>query len=338
MIRFLLAPHTFNCPESASHAQSSGAPSLESLGLQSLGLQSLGLDGPDLGAARPLAAWFSATRFSMDILTTWEQVCAALAPVDPAPIGPFGTDPALVGPTLAGAAGTPVTGTPVSGAPIYENFEAAFAILEAAITEAEAQQLAAPDRARLRLYLASLHSLYGDAASDEAQETLAQAARIWPEVQQQPLFLALSAELDARLHDDCDDSFPGPVCHIVERLGMYGVERLLMNIVGGEHGLRAGRLQMVERFDGAARGRDLGADDIDRARGCGCLGTSGQPRRAHRDVRRRPRTEAGKSCNRDAASRTPHWHRRRPSPPPGPGRRRPADAAMGWGPGDRRPR
>ena len=135
----------------------------------------------------------------MDILTTWEQVCAALALVDPAPTGPFGTDPALASTTLAGAAGTPDVGTPVSGAPIYEDFEAAFAILEAAITEAEAQQLAAPDRARLRLYLASLHSLYGDAASDEAQETLAQAARIWPEVRQQPLFLALSAELDARL-------------------------------------------------------------------------------------------------------------------------------------------
>ena len=126
----------------------------------------------------------------IDLLTTWEQVCAALAPVDPAPTSPFGTDPALA---------NTAAGTPVAGAPIYEDFEAAFAILEGAISEAEAQRQAAPERARLRLYLASLHSLYGDAASDEAQETLAQAARIWPEVRQQPLFLALNAELDARL-------------------------------------------------------------------------------------------------------------------------------------------
>ena len=75
-----------------------------------------------------------------------------------------------------------------------EDFEAAFSILDAAYTEA----LPAA-RAQLSLYSASLHSLYGDAASADAQEALTQAAAIAPAIRRTPLYLALNAELQARL-------------------------------------------------------------------------------------------------------------------------------------------
>ncbi|ULH15123.1 hypothetical protein MF271_14355 [Deinococcus sp. KNUC1210] len=100
----------------------------------------------------------------IDALTTWQQVCAALASPDTVPPG---------------------------HAP--EDFEAAFGILDAAFREAAPSQ-----RGPLSLYLASLHSLYGDAASADAQEAVVQAAALDPALRQSPLYLALSAELDAR--------------------------------------------------------------------------------------------------------------------------------------------
>ncbi|WP_407538563.1 hypothetical protein [Deinococcus radiomollis] len=117
-------------------------------------------------------------------LTTWQQVCTVLAGPDlPAP----GLETETLPPQLVG------TRVP------QEDFEVAFSVLEAAIHEAALQKAPALDRAQLHLYLASLHSLYGDAASDEAQATLGRAALLAPAIRQTPLYLALSAELDARL-------------------------------------------------------------------------------------------------------------------------------------------
>lgn len=115
----------------------------------------------------------------IDPLLTWQQACAVLAA--PADSAQPGNQP----------------GSP-SGQP-NEDFEAAFSVLEAAIHEADLQGSPAADRAQLRLYLASLQSLYGDAASDEARASLDQAAQLSPEVRSSGLYLALSAELDARL-------------------------------------------------------------------------------------------------------------------------------------------
>ena len=114
----------------------------------------------------------------IDPLTTWEQVCVA-----------------LTSPETAAERGSDAPNT----FPVHEDFEAAFGILEGAIQEADLQKQPPQDRAGLRLYLASLHSLYGDSASDEAGDTLKQARRISPAVAQTPLYLALTAELDARL-------------------------------------------------------------------------------------------------------------------------------------------
>ncbi|WP_425147773.1 hypothetical protein [Deinococcus sp.] len=100
----------------------------------------------------------------IDPLTTWQQVCAALASPDHVPPGQ---------------------------AP--EDFEAAFSVLEAALQEAQPGA-----RGTLHLYLASLHSLYGDAASADAQEAVTQAAALNPALRESALYLALSAELDAR--------------------------------------------------------------------------------------------------------------------------------------------
>ena len=115
----------------------------------------------------------------IDPLTTWQQVCTVLT----GPAAPVGLESeTTAAPNLP-----------------QEDFEAAFSILEAAIHEATLQKVSALDRAWLHLYLASLQSLYGDAASDEAQATLSRAALLAPDVRQTPLYLALSAELDARL-------------------------------------------------------------------------------------------------------------------------------------------
>ena len=124
----------------------------------------------------------------IDPLTTWQQVCIVLS----GPDAPGTGVPGLESETPA-ASHLPGTQLP------QEDFEAAFSILEAAIQEAALQKAPALDRAQLHLYLASLHSLYGDAASDEAQATLSRAALLAPDIRQTPLYLALSAELDARL-------------------------------------------------------------------------------------------------------------------------------------------
>lgn len=51
----------------------------------------------------------------------------------------------------------------------------------------------------MALYLASLHALYGDAATEHLSAALAQATSLDPKLAQEPLTLALTAELDARL-------------------------------------------------------------------------------------------------------------------------------------------
>ncbi len=55
-----------------------------------------------------------------------------------------------------------------------------------------------PERARLALYLASVHGLYGDAATAEVGAALREARTLDPALREDPLYLALSAELDAR--------------------------------------------------------------------------------------------------------------------------------------------
>ncbi|MBZ9713466.1 tetratricopeptide repeat protein [Deinococcus multiflagellatus] len=90
----------------------------------------------------------------IDVATTWQQVCAALAGGD---------------------------------------YDAAFGILEAASREAKK-----PERARLALYLGHLHALYGDAALAELGAALREARTLDPARRDDPLYLALSAELDAR--------------------------------------------------------------------------------------------------------------------------------------------
>ncbi|MGM9322598.1 tetratricopeptide repeat protein [Deinococcus aquaticus] len=92
----------------------------------------------------------------IDVATTWQQVCAALAGGD---------------------------------------YDAAFSILEAAMQEARK-----PERARLALYLGSVHALYGDSALAEIGAALREARTLDPAVRADPLHLALIAELDARTH------------------------------------------------------------------------------------------------------------------------------------------
>lgn len=74
-----------------------------------------------------------------------------------------------------------------------ENFELAFQIMESAWQEADRTQ-----RARLGLYLASLHSLYGESGTPEMARQLERAVNADPAIAQDPLFLALQAERLAR--------------------------------------------------------------------------------------------------------------------------------------------
>ncbi|WP_102125250.1 tetratricopeptide repeat protein [Deinococcus planocerae] len=90
----------------------------------------------------------------IDVPTTWQQACAALAGGD---------------------------------------YETAFDVLESAMSEARK-----PERARIALYLASVHALYGDAATAEVGAALREARTLDPSLRGDPLYLALSAELDAR--------------------------------------------------------------------------------------------------------------------------------------------
>lgn len=100
----------------------------------------------------------------IDADTTWQQACTALAGGD---------------------------------------YEAAFSVLDAALDEATPAR-GKPARgdqataARLCLYLGSLHALYGDAATEQLGAALTEARTLDPAVTTQALYLALSAELDAR--------------------------------------------------------------------------------------------------------------------------------------------
>ena len=74
-----------------------------------------------------------------------------------------------------------------------DDYDAAYQILEAAYSEA-----ARPARARLALYLVSLSSLYGDSGSEDMRRGLTEARTLDASMRADPLYLALSAELDAR--------------------------------------------------------------------------------------------------------------------------------------------
>ncbi|AWN22995.1 hypothetical protein DKM44_06925 [Deinococcus irradiatisoli] len=74
-----------------------------------------------------------------------------------------------------------------------DDYDAAYQILEAAYHEAPR-----PVRARLSLYLVSLSSLYGESGSEDMRRGLTEARTLDPSLRTDPLYLALSAELDAR--------------------------------------------------------------------------------------------------------------------------------------------
>ncbi|GGO35083.1 tetratricopeptide repeat protein [Deinococcus humi] len=105
----------------------------------------------------------------IDADTTWQQACTALAGGD---------------------------------------YEMAFGVLDSALDEAMptragagrsgASQTGLATAARLCLYLGSLHALYGDAATEQLGTALSEARRLNAGVAGDPLYLALSAELDAR--------------------------------------------------------------------------------------------------------------------------------------------
>ncbi|ABF46477.1 hypothetical protein [Deinococcus geothermalis] len=83
------------------------------------------------------------------------------------------------------------------------DYDTAFGVLEAAMREARK-----PERARIALYLASVQSLYGDAATGEVAAALREARTLEPALREDPLYLALSAELDARTRGP--DAAPPP--------------------------------------------------------------------------------------------------------------------------------
>lgn len=100
----------------------------------------------------------------IDADTTWQQACTALAGGD---------------------------------------YETAFGVLDAALDEAlpAGKKPAKGGQAtagRLCLYLGSLHALYGDAATEQLGAALTEARTLNPALAGEALYLALSAELDAR--------------------------------------------------------------------------------------------------------------------------------------------
>ncbi|CAM3574338.1 hypothetical protein [Deinococcus frigens] len=100
----------------------------------------------------------------IDADTTWQQACTALAGGD---------------------------------------YETAFGVLDSALDEAMPPEkgpgkAARPTAARICLYLGSLHALYGDAATEQLKTALTEAQTLDLATREQPLYLALSAELDAR--------------------------------------------------------------------------------------------------------------------------------------------
>ncbi|CAM4173439.1 tetratricopeptide repeat protein [Deinococcus marmoris] len=102
----------------------------------------------------------------IDAETTWQQACTALAGGD---------------------------------------YETAFGVLSAALDEAMPAAVGkgksaavSPVAARICVYLGSLHALYGDAAAEQLGVALAEALGLNPAVGGDALYLALSAELEAR--------------------------------------------------------------------------------------------------------------------------------------------
>ncbi|RJF68988.1 MULTISPECIES: tetratricopeptide repeat protein [Deinococcus] len=81
----------------------------------------------------------------------------------------------------------------VSEALAGDDYDAAFGILDAAMREADPRT-----RARLALYQASLHALYGEAGVTDMQRSLAAARGLDASLAADPLYLALHAELQAR--------------------------------------------------------------------------------------------------------------------------------------------
>lgn len=77
------------------------------------------------------------------------------------------------------------------------DYDTAFDVLEAALREAQPAQ-----RGPLHLYLASVHSLYGDPALPDVQRELQRATRTDPALASTPLYAALDAERHARAHPE----------------------------------------------------------------------------------------------------------------------------------------
>ncbi|GAA5533512.1 tetratricopeptide repeat protein [Deinococcus aluminii] len=84
-----------------------------------------------------------------------------------------------------------------------DDYDTAFGVLDAAMQEARK-----PERARIALRLASVHALYGDAAAADVGSALREARTLDPGLREDPLYLALSAELDARTRGP--DAAPPP--------------------------------------------------------------------------------------------------------------------------------
>ncbi|CAM3425290.1 hypothetical protein DESA109040_12160 [Deinococcus saxicola] len=85
------------------------------------------------------------------------------------------------------------------------DYETAFGVLSAALDEAAPAAVGkgkgaavSPVAALICVYLGSLHALYGDAAAEQLEATLAEARGLNPVVSSEPLYLALNAELEAR--------------------------------------------------------------------------------------------------------------------------------------------
>lgn len=74
-----------------------------------------------------------------------------------------------------------------------DDYDAALGLLESAMQEAGPQA-----RARIALYLASVHALYGEVGLPDMQAALAEALRLDPNLKTDPLAAALSAEQAAR--------------------------------------------------------------------------------------------------------------------------------------------
>ncbi|PNY82032.1 hypothetical protein [Deinococcus koreensis] len=73
------------------------------------------------------------------------------------------------------------------------DYDTAFEVMEHAMNEASKGE-----RARMALYLASIHTLYGDTATEQMAASLQEARTLSPALRTGGLYQALSAELDAR--------------------------------------------------------------------------------------------------------------------------------------------